>query len=44
MLPVMLRTGRRLVSETTEKTDWRLTEVKPVGPDGVVVLIYERAR
>lgn len=23
---------------------WRLAEVKPVGPDGVVVLVYERAR
>jgi dihydrofolate reductase len=44
MFPVMLGTGRRLFGETTEKTDWRLTEVKPVGPDGVVVLIYERAR
>ena len=44
VFPVMLGTGRRLFGETTEKTDWRLTEVKPVGPDGVVVLIYERAR
>jgi dihydrofolate reductase len=44
MFPVMLGAGRRLFGETTEKTDWRLTEVKPVGPDGVIVLIYERAR
>jgi dihydrofolate reductase len=44
VFPVMLGTGRRLFGETTEKTDWRLTEVKPVGPDGVIVLIYERAR
>jgi dihydrofolate reductase len=44
VFPVMLGTGRRLFGETTEKTDWRLAEAKPVGPDGVIVLIYERAR
>ena len=44
VFPVILGTGRRLFGETTEKTDWRLTEAKPVGPDGVLVLIYERAR
>ena len=44
VFPVVLGTGRRLFGETSEKTDWRLTEAKPVGPDGVLVLIYERAR
>ena len=44
VFPVLLGTGRRLFGETSEKTDWRLTESKPVGPDGVLVLIYERAR
>ncbi len=44
VFPVILGTGRRLFGGTTEKTDWRLTEAKPVGPDGVLVLIYERAR
>ena len=44
VFPVILGTGRRLFGETTEKTDWRLTDAKPVGPDGVLVLIYERAR
>jgi dihydrofolate reductase len=44
VFPVILGTGRRLFGETTEKLDWRLTEVKPVGPDGVIVLVYERAR
>ena len=29
---------------TTPETEWRLAEAKPVGPDGVLVLIYERAR
>ena len=44
VFPVILGTGRRLFGETTEKTDWRLAEAKPVGPDGVIVLIYQRAR
>ena len=44
IFPVVLGTGRRLFGETSEKSDWRLTEVNPVGPDGVLVLIYERAR
>ena len=44
VFPVVLGTGRRLFGETSEKTDWRLAESKPVGPDGVLVLIYERAR
>ena len=44
VFPVMLGTGRRLLGETTEKTDWHLSEVRPVGPDGVIVLIYERVR
>jgi dihydrofolate reductase len=42
VFPVVLGTGRRLFGETSEKTDWRLTESKPVGPEGVLVLIYER--
>jgi dihydrofolate reductase len=42
VFPVVLGTGRRLFGETSEKTDWRLTETKPVGPEGVLVLIYER--
>ena len=44
VFPVILGTGRRLFGATTEKTDWRLTDAKPVGRDGVLVLIYERAR
>jgi len=44
VFPVVLGTGRRLFGETSEKTDWLLTESKPVGPDGVLVLVYERAR
>jgi dihydrofolate reductase len=44
IFPVVLGTGRRMFGETSEKSDWRLTETKPVGPDGVLVLIYERAK
>jgi dihydrofolate reductase len=44
VFPVILGTGRRVFGEYSEKTDWRLTEAKPVGPEGVIVLIYERIR
>jgi dihydrofolate reductase len=44
VFPVVIGTGRRLFGETSDKTDWQLTEAKPVGPDGVLVLIYERIR
>jgi dihydrofolate reductase len=44
VFPIVLGTGRRLFGETSEKTNWLLTESKPVGPDGVLVLIYERNR
>ena len=44
VFPVLLGTGRRLFGETSERTSWRLVESRPVGPDGVLVLVYERAR
>jgi dihydrofolate reductase len=44
VFPVVLGTGRRVFGEMSEKTDWRLVEAKPVGPEGVVVLIYQRRR
>jgi hypothetical protein len=44
VFPVVFGTGRRAVGETSDKPGWRLTKARPVGPDGVVVLIYERAR
>jgi dihydrofolate reductase len=44
IFPVVLGAGRRLFGETSDKSDWRLTEARPVGPDGVVVLVYERKR
>ena len=44
VFPVLLGTGWRLFGETSERTSWRLVESRPVGPDGVLVLVYERAR
>jgi dihydrofolate reductase len=44
VFPVVLGAGRRAFGETSDKTAWRLSEARPVGPDGVVVLVYERAR
>jgi dihydrofolate reductase len=43
VFPVVLGTGRRLFGDLEEKQDWRLVDSKPVGPDGVLVLVYERA-
>jgi dihydrofolate reductase len=42
IFPVVLGTGRKLFGETSDKSSWKLTEARPVGPDGVVVLIYQR--
>ena len=43
VFPVVLGTGRKLFGEASDKSNWKLTEAKPVGPDGVLVLIYQRA-
>ena len=44
VFPVLLGTGRRAFGDTSDKTGWKLAEAKPVGPEGVLVLVYERAR
>ena len=44
VFPTILGTGKRVFGEYGQKTDWTLTEAKPVGPEGVVVLVYERKR
>jgi dihydrofolate reductase len=44
VFPVILGTGKRVFGEYSDRTNWRLSEVKPVGPEGVLVLIYERTR
>ena len=43
VFPVVLGTGRRLFGDQSKKSDWRLTDVRPVGPDGVLVIVYQRA-
>jgi dihydrofolate reductase len=44
IFPVVLGTGDRLFGETSDKLDFKLSESKPVGGDGVTVAVYERAR
>jgi dihydrofolate reductase len=42
VFPVILGTGKKVFTETSERRNLRLTESKVVG-DGLAVLIYERA-
>jgi dihydrofolate reductase len=44
VFPVVLGKGKRLFSDGSDTRALRLTESRPVGPDGVLVLIYEPAR
>jgi dihydrofolate reductase len=44
VFPVVLGSGKRLFGESSEKRSLRLADSKPVGPDGVIILTYERAR
>ena len=41
--PVVLGTGKRLLDDTPSPKALGLVESRPVGPDGVVILIYEPA-
>jgi dihydrofolate reductase len=41
--PVVLGDGKRLLDDTSSPRTLRLVESRPVGPDGVVILIYEPA-
>jgi len=43
VFPVILGTGKKVFEEKSERRNLRLSESKVVG-DGVVILIYERAR
>jgi dihydrofolate reductase len=43
IFPLILGTGDRMFGTTNEKTTWKLAESRTVGPDGVVVLSYQRA-
>lgn len=44
VFPVLLGSGKRLFGESGEKRTLRLADSRPVGPDGVVILTYERVR
>ena len=44
VFPIVLGTGKRLFGDGATPSTLRLVEGRPVGPDGVVVLTYERAR
>jgi dihydrofolate reductase len=43
VFPVVLGSGKRLFNDGIDRTELRLAEAKPVGPDGVVVLTYRPA-
>jgi dihydrofolate reductase len=43
VFPVILGSGRRLLAEGTAKTQLRLIDTHPVGPDGVTVATYSHA-
>jgi dihydrofolate reductase len=43
VFPIVIGAGKRLFEDGSKKTPLRLTEAKPVGPDGVIVLTYEPA-
>jgi dihydrofolate reductase len=42
VFPVALGTGDRMFGEMDERKTFKLTEAKPVGDDGVLVLTYQR--
>ena len=42
VFPVVLGTGNKLFREFSDKTTWKLGESKPVGPDGVLTITYQR--
>ena len=44
VFPVVLGTGKRLFTEGSRRAPLRLADSKPVGNDGVIILIYERAQ
>jgi dihydrofolate reductase len=44
VFPVVLGSGKRLFGDGSDTSRLRLVESKPVGSDGVLILIYEPAR
>src|SRR5687768_17207667 len=43
VFPVVLGTGDRVFGEYSDKTTWTLAEANPVGSEGVLTLVYQRA-
>ncbi len=43
VFPVVLGTGDKLFGDYRDKTTWKLTDSSPVGQDGVLTPVYERA-
>jgi dihydrofolate reductase len=43
VFPVVLGSGKRLFDDGIDRTELRLAEAQPVGPEGVIVLIYRPA-
>ena len=43
VFPIVLGKGKRLFADQSDMAALRLTEARPVGPDGVLVLVYEPA-
>jgi dihydrofolate reductase len=41
VFPVVLGTGDKVFGDFTDKKRMKLAEVKPVGPDGIIVLRYQ---
>jgi dihydrofolate reductase len=43
VFPVVLGTGDKMFDEFSDKSTWKLAEANPVGSEGVLTLVYERA-
>ena len=41
--PAIVGQGRHLFAEQKDLSSWRLADSKTLGPDGIILLIYERA-
>ena len=41
VFPLVIGAGKRLFADTSKAASLKLTDSKPVGPDGVVILTYE---
>ena len=44
VFPTVLGTGNKMFGEYANRLEWELESAKPVGPDGVLTLVYNRKR